>query len=268
LPRQNKSGAAIPLKLSFGEFEKDGQRFFTGIARDISERKKSEAALQKAREERFAELERVRLRIARDLHDDVGSSLTQIALYSEVAKQKQNGNAEASAPLQFLVKTSNELVDAMSDIVWAINPRKDHLQDLTQRMRYFASESFTAADIDLKFSAPDLEQDAPLGANIRREIFLIFKESVNNIVKHSAATETEINFILEKDVLILSLKDNGRGFDFAAVGGDFDWKKGRGGNGLLSVQRRATELGGEYSIDSKIGQGTIVTLCVPFGENQ
>jgi signal transduction histidine kinase len=107
---------------------------------------------------------------------------------------------------------------------------------------------------------------APLGANIRREIFQIFKESVNNIVKHSGATVAEIDFILEKDVLILILKDNGRGFDLSANNSDFDWKQNRGGNGLLSMRRRAEELGGEYKIESEIGKGTIATLRVPVAE--
>ncbi|MEP6901465.1 MAG: PAS domain S-box protein [Actinomycetota bacterium] len=268
LPGQHKDGSAIPLELSFGEFQQDGKKFFTGIARDISERKRAEAALEKAREERLAELERVRLRIARDLHDDVGSSLTQIALFSEVAKQKQNGNAEAARPLEFLVETSNELVEAMSDIVWAINPNKDHLLDLTQRMRRFASESLTAAKIDLEFHVP--EADTEMGANIRREVFLIFKESVNNIIKHSQASAAKIDFQLEKNVLTLRLEDDGCGFDLpaeatatvAAIANHF--KERYGGNGLASMRRRAAELGGEYSIDSAVGQGTIIILRVPL----
>jgi PAS domain S-box-containing protein len=268
LPGEHKDGSAIPLELSFGTFEQDGRKFFTGIARDVSERKKAEAALQKAREERLAELERVRLRIARDLHDDVGSSLTQIALFSEVAKQKQNGNAEAARPLEFLVETSNELVEAMSDIVWAINPNKDHLLDLTQRMRRFASESLTNAGIDLEFHVP--ESDTEMGANLRREVFLIFKESVNNIVKHSQASAAKIDFELENNVLTLRLEDDGGGFDLPAEAAESSaslaahFSESYGGNGLASMRRRAAELGGAYSIDSAPGRGTIIILRVPL----
>jgi PAS domain S-box-containing protein len=262
LPGQHKSGREIPLELSFGEFEQDGQKFFTGIARDVTERKRAEAALEKAREERLAELERVRSRIARDLHDDVGSSLTQIALFSEVARQSGNGAGNES--LDFIASTANELVESMADIVWAINPQKDHLHDLTQRMRRFASEIFTAADIDLEFRTPEADTDAPLGANLRREVFLIFKESVNNVVKHADAKSVEIEFTIENGVLILTLKDDGRGFDSDAKNGEYDWQSSKGGNGLPGMKKRAAELGGEFSVESKSGNGTIVALRIPL----
>ncbi|HEX8735711.1 MAG TPA: two-component regulator propeller domain-containing protein [Pyrinomonadaceae bacterium] len=262
LTGRHKTGREIPLELSFGEFEQDGQKFFTGIARDVTERKRAEAALQKAREERLAELERVRSRIARDLHDDVGSSLTQIALFSEVARQSGNGAGHES--LDFIASTANELVESMADIVWAINPQKDHLHDLTQRMRRFASEIFTAADIDLEFRAPEANLDAPLGANLRREVFLIFKESVNNVVKHADAKAVEIEFTIENDCLILTLKDDGRGFEPDAEAVEYDWQATKGGNGLPGMKKRATELGGEFSVESKLGKGTLVTLRVPL----
>lgn len=260
LPGRHKSGREIPLELSFGEFKQDGQKFFTGIARDITERKRAEALLQKSREERLAELERVRSRIARDLHDDVGSSLTQIALFSEVARQSGNGAGHES--LDFIASTANELVESMADIVWAINPQKDHLHDLTQRMRRLASEIFTAADIDLEFRAPEAGTDAPLGANLRREIFLIFKESVNNVVKHADAKTVEIEFKIENGVLILTLKDDGRGFDSEAETVGYDWQASKGGNGLPGMKKRAAELGGEFFVESKPAGGTLVVLRI------
>jgi signal transduction histidine kinase/ligand-binding sensor domain-containing protein len=222
-------------------------------------------ALNESRRARLAELERVRSRIARDLHDDVGSSLTQIALFSEVARQ--NGNGAGNESLDFIASTANELVEAMSDIVWAINPQKDHLHDLTQRMRRLASEIFTAADIDLEFRAPETDIDEPLGANLRREVFLIFKESVSNVVKHAGASNVRIEFRIEHGSLILTLQDDGRGFDSAAKTGAYDWQASRGGNGLPGMKKRAAELGGEFFIESKIEQGTMVTLRVPLEKN-
>src|SRR5262249_41107974 len=146
LPGLHQSGAEIPIELSFGVYTRDGRRYFTGIIRDVSERKRLEAerreaadALQHSREERLRDLEHVRRRIATDLHDDIGSSLTQISILSEVAQQRIDGHdGQLSGPLAMIASASRELVDAMSDIVWAINPQKDHLSDLTQRMRRFA----------------------------------------------------------------------------------------------------------------------------------
>lgn len=259
LPGAHKSGAEIPLELSFGEFEKDGKRFFTGIARDITERKLAEAALQRSREERFRELERVRKRIATDLHDDIGSSLTQISLLSEVVNQRVGTDEKPiTKPLAMIADASRELVDAMSDIVWAINPQKDHLSDLTGRMHRFAADVLTAGNIKLTWNAPDLETDISVGANVRREIFLIFKESINNMVRHAGCTEVDLELRLSGESLELLLSDNGRGFDILDESD---------GHGLVSMKERAAGLGGDLNIRSHPGKGTSIRLKVPLEQN-
>lgn len=265
----HKSGEEIPLEVSFGEFERDGKRYFTGIARDISERKRAEEELQKAREERFKELERVRTRIATDLHDDIGSSLTQIAVLSEVARGQANYlQAEnLASPLERIKGVSKELVAVMSDIVWAINPQKDFLHDLVQRMRRFASDVFTGRGIKFEFIAPGIENNLQLGANIRREIFAIFKESVNNAVKYSECTEAKAIFLVEENLLLLKIEDNGKGFDVNKILSE-DFKPEIGGNGLVNMRRRAQELGGTCEISSEIGKGTVVSLVVTLQANQ
>lgn len=206
-------------------------------------------------------LERMRTRIATDLHDEVGSSLSQIAILSEVARMRLPRNAQSDAaiePMEKVAVTSREAVDAMSDIVWAINPQRDQLSDLTQRMRRFASETLTALDIRLRFRAP--EQDLSLDADVRRQVFLLFKESVNNIVRHAKATEVEIDFALTDHHLTLRVWDNGRGFAETAP------QPGQnGGNGLLSMRRRAAELGGRLEVISGNGDGTTVKLEAPLG---
>lgn len=219
----------------------------------IHTRLKRQRELNAAREERLRELELVRQRIARDLHDDIGASLTKIAVVSEVARQR-NGDSES---LGVINRVANELVDTMGDIVWAINPNKDSLSDLTQRMRRFASDVLTAKDVDLEFLAADAD-NAPLGANIRREVFLVCKETVNNIARHATATQVQIEFKLLDHWLNMTFRDNGRGFDTQAT------PPSRGGNGLANMKKRAAELGGEYHIESTPGSGTKATLRVPL----
>ncbi|HVQ38581.1 MAG TPA: two-component regulator propeller domain-containing protein, partial [Pyrinomonadaceae bacterium] len=256
LPGLHQSGREIPLELSFGEFTKDNRRYFTGIVRDITERKRAEETLRRTREERLIELELVRKRIARDLHDDIGSSLTQISLLSEVVSQRlDRHDSLITQPLATIATSSRELVDSMSDIVWAINPQKDHLSDLMQRMRGLASDMLTNCHMKLRFRAPDTEDNIRLGANLRREVFLVFKESINNIVKHSGGTEVEVDFRVTTNSLLLSISDNGRGFDPAEESE---------GHGLVSMRERIREMGGTLEMTSQAESGTTITMKVPM----
>jgi len=254
LPGLHQSGREIPLELSFGEFVRNERRYFTGIVRDVTDRKQAAEALQRSRDERFRELERVRRRIATDLHDDIGSSLTQISIMSEVAQNRADDHDNTQA-LSMIANSSRELVDAMSDIVWAINPQKDHLSDLKQRMRRFAADVLTSRNIDLDFRAPLAETDIVLGANIRREVFLIFKETVNNLVKHSGATRAEIDFSISGGNLVLRVSDNGNGFDTNSESE---------GHGLMSLRERTAALSGVLEVTSEQGRGTTVTLKAPL----
>jgi signal transduction histidine kinase len=198
-------------------------------------------------------LERVRTRIASDLHDDIGSSLSHIAILSELAGQRVEPQQEAvRRPLAEIEHVSRELVDSMSDIVWAIDPRRDHLRDLAQRMRRWASDVLTGRNIEFTFQAPS--EDLALDAETRREVFLVFKEAVHNLVRHSGCTEASIDLRREGDSLVLQVADNGRGFarDQAPAG-----------QGLASIERRALRLGGEARIQSN-GQGACVVLRVPL----
>lgn len=222
-------------------------------------------AVARSRVARLVELERVRTRIATDLHDDIGSSLSQIAILSEVVSQRvPQDNAPVIEPLSLIAGTSREMVDSMSDIVWAINPQRDHLSDLTQRMRRFASDILSARDIGFRFRAPDAEQDIRLGADLRREVYLIFKETVNNLVKHSECTEADLELRIVNGWLVLRVSDDGRGFDpnqpLTASNGN---GASLGGHGLLSMRRRAVALGGTFEVKSEPGRGTTSTLKVP-----
>jgi signal transduction histidine kinase len=180
-------------------------------------------------------VERIRTRIATDLHDDIGSSLSQVAILSEVVRRRiGESDPEINGPLSRIANISRELVDSMSDIVWAINPAKDKLYYLAQRMREFASDVLIARDIHFEFRASQPEHELGIGAEARRQVFLIFKERVHNVARH--------------------LRDNGSGFEPLAA---------TKGHGIASVRDRAQRLGGRIDVAVN-DRGTAVTLEVPF----
>lgn len=203
---------------------------------------------------RLLALERVRTRIATDLHDDIGSNLSVVAGLSEMLRQ-QVSNEHVAEQLSVIAKVSRRSVDAMSDIVWAVNPQKDHLRDLIQRMRRFASDAFSAHNIHLVFEVPDADQNIRLGAETRRQVFLIFKESVNNAARHSGCAEAKVSVAVTKDSLSFSVADNGKGFDAESI---------EAGEGLFSMRQRAKKIGGELIITSSAGTGTTVLLKAPL----
>lgn len=219
----------------------------------------AEESLAVSREERIVELERVRSRIATDLHDDIGASLTQIAILSEVAQtQTTHGNGGSQESLEKITRVSNELVGTMSDIVWSINPSKDHLSDLSQRMRRFAADVLAAKKIRLHFQGNENVAETVINSNLRREVFLIFKESINNIVKHASAKNVWADLNVVSGHLKLNIRDDGTGFDPAAVLLDDN------GNGLVNMERRTKEMGGVFDIRSSVGASTSIIVSFPI----
>ena len=212
-------------------------------------------AVYRYRVSQLVELERVRTRIASDLHDDIGANLTRIAILSEVAhSQLHDDKASIETPLSSIAQISRESVASMGDIVWAINPNRDHLIDLVQRMRRLASEIFAGRKIEFEFRAPESEDGLKLGADVRRDVFLIFKEAVNNAARHSGCSHVDIELLVEWSRIVLTVRDDGRGFDTEAS---------TEGNGLISMKRRAASLGGELELRSTEGKGSVITLRVP-----
>ncbi len=204
---------------------------------------------------RLLEIERLRTRIAADLHDDIGSNLTQIAILSEVANRKlSTENASVGDILSSVARISRDSVASMSDIVWAINPKRDSLLDLVRRMKRFTNEVVAPREIQLGWRALDVDEDVKLGAEVRRDVFLVFKEVINNAVRHSACTRLDIELRVEDGHLVLRIADDGRGFDPSAA---------HGGHGLDNMRRRAVNLHGQLRIDASSG-GTTVGLSIPL----
>jgi two-component sensor histidine kinase len=207
---------------------------------------------------RFLEIERVRTRIASDLHDDIGSNLTKIAILTEVAQQQLRAEDTDGSPLSAAARISRESLDSMGDIVWAINPKRDTLRELLRRMRGFATDIFTNRNIEISFRFPDEGLELKLGPDLRRDVFLIFKEAVNNAVRHSECSKAEIELTIAGGSLVLIVSDDGKGFESAQLGE---------GNGLLSMRRRAESIKGKLDINSNVGDGTRIILRTPIGRH-
>jgi ligand-binding sensor domain-containing protein/signal transduction histidine kinase len=198
-------------------------------------------------------LERVRMGIATDLHDDIGSNLSQIAILSEVARRQIGADASPVAgPLDRIANLSRSSVDSMSDIVWATDPEKDWAGNLVMRMRNLANEVLGARDIDFTVHVTG-EPQAHIPAQLRRQVFLIFKESLNNVVRHSASTKVEIAIHVDPRTLVLRVIDHGKGFDMAASSD---------GHGLKSMRSRAASVGGRLEIVTSPSRGTCLTLTI------
>ena len=215
-------------------------------------------SLYRYRVAQLIKLERVRTRIAADLHDDIGANLSLIAMLSEVARgQLRADDLRLKEWLSTIATTSRDTVDAMSDIVWAVNPKRDQLRDLTRRMRRFADDIFAARNIEFAFHSPESDRDIKLGADLRREVFLIFKETINNVVRHSGCSSAGVKLRVEAGWLVLEVSDNGQGMDVTEL---------NEGTGLVSMSARANRLGGSFKANSMNGSGTIVTLKVPLDQ--
>ncbi len=206
------------------------------------------AVLYNYRVRHLLAMERLRVRIATDLHDDIGASLTQISILSEVARR-----SGATGALTDVAEIARTVVQDMSDIVWAINPRHDRFEDLVNRMRRFASD--TLADIDLRFEAENLPGDRSVPLNIRRPLYLVFKEAVNNVARHSGARVAVIRLSAAGAHLLLDVEDDGCGLqpDRPAPG-----------EGLLSIRRRMRESGGAAQWNARAGGGTCFKAVFPM----
>jgi len=198
----------------------------------------------------------VRTRIATDLHDDIGASLSQIAILSEVAQRTAlSPEPGTRLPLTEIAGISRALVDAMSDIVWAINPDHDRLSNLVYRMRRFAMDVLGGQGIAVRFRSTVVDHDLKIGVDVRRQVYLIFKEGVHNIARHSGADRVQVDLDRLEDRLMLQLRDNGAGFDPDAQ---------HQGRGLANMRQRAAALRGKVEFASAPGKGTLLRMTVPL----
>jgi ligand-binding sensor domain-containing protein/signal transduction histidine kinase len=219
--------------------------------------------LYRYRVARLIEVERVRTRIATDLHDEIGTSLSQMAILTEVIKQ-QNAVAhpQATEMLTQVGETARRLVDTMSDIVWAVDPRRDDLGHLVNRIGRFASGVLGAKGIAWDFQTPPEMETLKLTADQRRHVYLIFKEAISNIARHAGCHSAWLSIGVADHQLEAEIRDDGCGLD--GIPQSDGHRPAGGGHGLQNMQARAEELRGQLQIVSAPGQGTRVKLTVPL----
>lgn len=204
----------------------------------------------------------IRNKIAQDLHDNVGSTLSSISVYSQVAKiYKQQEKSEAlRETLEKISSTSSEMISEMNDIVWAINPRNDNMEKILQRMESFARPLLSAQQIQFHFQYDAIVKQLVLEMTKRKNFYLIFKEAVNNAVKYAGCKNIWVNIHYRHHQLQLTVEDDGKGFDAGKV----TTANTLAGNGLQNMQLRTREMKGTISIESEADAGTKVNLLIPI----
>ena len=204
------------------------------------------------------QIHEMRNRIAGDLHDDVGSTLSSIGLYSGVASQLIDSDPKAAKDImQKITDSSDRMMEAMSDIVWAIYSRTDEAGGLATRMQQNAQERLTHTGIRFTFDRDPNADTIDLTIEARRNILLMFKEAVNNAAKYSDANTVECMVSIRNNLLELTIADDGKGFDTSVPGS---------GNGMLTMSKRIRELGGTFEINTGTGRGTTIKVKIPLDQ--
>jgi ligand-binding sensor domain-containing protein/signal transduction histidine kinase len=223
------------------------------IVRYISTQKlRRELQLHKQQEA----LERERARIARDLHDQLGANLTQVALLGEMAEADKNSPEEIESHAKQISETARETTHSLDEIVWAINPSNDTLEGLANYACKYAQEYLALANVRYRVDLPTELPPTPIPPEVRHNVFLALKEAVHNVVKHAQASEAWIRLRLSPQNFILEVEDNGKGVS------NLDGKQNR--NGLRNMKKRMEDVRGEFSISGGANGGTIVRLTVPI----
>jgi len=216
--------------------------------------------------ERQRYLERERMRIARDIHDDLGANLTRINLLSQTAQRSMHDKSQATKTLEQISTTARKLTRAMDEIVWAIDPQHDTLDSLANYLAKLIQEVFSGSAIRYRLDFPVSLPAWPLTAEVRHNLFLAFKEALHNALKHSRASEVQVALELEESSFILKVADDGCGFKTTARIDPLSRKHPRPPrrNGLANMHQRLQEIGGRCEIQSEPGRGTKVTLFIPI----
>ena len=201
-------------------------------------------------------LERERGRIARDLHDQLGANLTQVALLGELAEADKNLPDEIESHTRQISQTARETTRALDEIVWAINPSNDTLEGLVNYACKYAQEYLSLAGLRYRADVPAQLPAVTIPPDVRHNVFLAFKEAVHNVVKHSRAVQVWIRLRLPQGQFILEVEDDGCGIDRQTPS--------QNRNGLRNMKKRMDDIGGRLSVTGGANGGTRVQLAAPI----
>lgn len=226
-----------------------------GVAWVVRSRERRKARLALERMERQHAVERERARIAKDIHDDIGASLTQIALLSERVDGALRDPADAERWNKRISQTAQNTIRSLDEIVWAVNPKDDTLESLANYLGRFACEYLNLAGISCRLDIPTVLAPLDVNAESRHNLLLATREALQNVVRHASATEVRVSLEIQDDGLEIRIADNGRG-----IAADVPEA---GGNGMPNMRRRMEEIGGTFEVSSTPGKGSEIRFAVP-----
>ncbi len=204
------------------------------------------------------EIEKLKLKIASDLHDNIGAGLTEISILSEVAERSEGHSSSiVKNDLQKISETARQLVDSMSDIVWVVNPQRDSLHDLIVKLKDSYNEFFSSIGISFQVKNVEKSDDIKLPMEYKQNLLLMFKEAINNSIKHSGCRKLILEAFFKNDVIEIILKDDGAGFDLNKV---------KFGNGIKNMENRAKKIKGNLNWKTESGKGTTVIFSGKLGK--
>jgi signal transduction histidine kinase len=201
-------------------------------------------------------LERERIRIAQDIHDDLGAQVTQITLVSAMAERTVDDAQVSRQSFQRITKLSRKLVASLYDTVWVVNPENDNLEAVGNYLCQTFNQLTSQAGLSCRLDVPPLPSDLPISSHQRHNLAMAVKEATNNIIKHAGATEARMSIRLENSQLHISIEDNGMGFDPESA---------KLGSGMGNLSRRLEDVGGSAVVKSRPRAGTQVHLQMPIG---
>lgn len=203
-------------------------------------------------------IEQERLRVAQDLHDELGAELTTVGLLGELVKNPVTPSENKLGYLEQIIRSAHSLVTALDEIVWAVNPKHNSIASSANYYAYFAQPFLNAAGIACRLEIAESFGEQQMDPRLRHGIFLAFKEALNNVVRHSGATETTIKILTAENQLVIEIADNGHGMEMALD------QPGSSKDGIAGMRDRIAHFGGICSITSRAGAGTIVEFRIPL----